>query len=199
MDAVPLSTAPTDNDQRLQQDLQQLRLQQAQIYSQMQAQMLKQNKGPSKFRTILGVVAGAAAGVFAPGLGGAIGTMVTGNGQSNSVNNLAALNAMNTFAANSGLAGNLAGSTTSSDSDLSSITNKIKDDFQQSNVERTNKLQQELSELRELEAQPNGLDPIKYLAFAEKTNAESEVLQATTAVAKSKHQAAMAAIQNIKD
>ena len=101
MDAVPLSTAPTDNDQRLQQDLQQLRLQQAQIYSQMQAQMLKQNKGPSKFRTILGVVAGAAAGVFAPGLGGAIGTMVTGNGQSNSVNNLAALNAMNTFAANS--------------------------------------------------------------------------------------------------
>ena len=183
------SPAPNDSDQSLQQELRQVRAQQAQLYSQMQAQMLKEAKGPSTFRKIMGTIAGAAANVFAPGLGGAIGNMVTGN-QSNSVNNLVTLNAMNTFATNAGLAGSLAGSASSGNIDASNAA------LQEANTEHLNTIQQELAEIAGL---PKGPDPVSFLALAEKTNTESEIFQATTAIAKAKHEAAMAAIQNIKD
>ncbi|RZU42245.1 hypothetical protein [Edaphobacter modestus] len=199
MDTLPLSTgssAPIDNDQGLQQELQQVRMQQAKIYSQMQAQMLKQSKGPGNFRKIMGVIAGAAAGAFAPGLGGAVGTMVIGNSQSNSVNNLVTLNAMNTFAANTGLAASLAGSTGSANINALSAANKSNAALQQANTDHLNAIQQELGEIAGL---PKGPDPVSFLALAEKTNTESEIFQATTAIAKAKHEAAMAAIQNIKD
>jgi hypothetical protein len=194
MDTVSTSTGSSsaaDNDQRLQQELDQAHLRQAQIYSQLQAQLLKQSKGPSGFRKVLGVVAGAAAGVFAPGLGNAVGSMVIGNSQSNSLNNLATLNAMNTFAANGGLA------ESSSFADASAATAaRAKASLQQTFTDSQERVNQELDELAKL---PKGPDPIAYLALAEKTNAEAEVFQATTAIAKAKHQAAMAAIQNIKD
>jgi hypothetical protein len=193
MDTIAPSTgspAPNDSDQSLQQELRQVRAQQAQLYSQMQAQMLKEAKGPSTFRKILGTIAGAAANVFAPGLGGAIGSMVTGNNQSNSVNNLVTLNAMNTFASNAGLAGSLAGSASSANIDASNAA------LQEANTEHLNTIQQELAEIAGL---PKGPDPVSFLALAEKTNTESEIFQATTAIAKAKHEAAMAAIQNIKD
>jgi hypothetical protein len=150
---------------------------------------LKEAKGPSTFRKILGTIAGAAANVFAPGLGGAIGSMVTGN-QSNSVNNLVTLNAMNTFATNAGLAGSLAGTASSGNIDPSNAA------LQEANTEHLNTIQQELAEIAGL---PKGPDPVSFLALAEKTNTESEIFQATTAIAKAKHEAAMAAIQNIKD
>ena len=193
MDTIAPSTgspAPNDSDQSLQQELRQVRAQQAQLYSQMQAQMLKESKGPSTFRKIMGTIAGAAANVFAPGLGGAIGSMVTGNSQSNSVNNLVMLNAMNTFAANTGLAGSLAGSASSAN------INAFNTALQDANTEHLNTIQQELAEIAGL---PKGPDPVSFLALAEKTNTESEIFQATTAIAKAKHEAAMAAIQNIKD
>ena len=193
MDTIAPSTgspAPNDSDQSLQQELRQVRAQQAQLYSQMQAQMLKEAKGPSTFRKILGTIAGAAANVFAPGLGGAIGSMVTGNKQSSSVNNLVTLNAMNTFASNAGLAGSLAGSASSANIDASNAA------LQEANTEHLNTIQQELAEIAGL---PKGPDPVSFLALAEKTNTESEIFQATTAIAKAKHEAAMAAIQNIKD
>ena len=198
MDTVPPSNGfspPDGNDQNLQQELQQVRVQQAQLYSQMQAQMLKEAKGPSTFRKIMGTIAGAAANVFAPGLGGAIGRMVMGNNQSNSVNNLVTLNAMNTFAANAGLAGGLAGSA-NSNLDALNAANKSNAALQEANTEHLNAIQQELSEIAGL---PKGPDPVSFLALAEKTNTESEIFQATTAIAKAKHEAAMAAIQNIKD
>jgi hypothetical protein len=156
----------------------------------MQAQMLKEAKGPSTFRKIMGTIAGAAANVFAPGLGGAIGNMVTGNNQSNSVNNLVTLNAMNTFASNAGLAGSLAGPAGSANINASNAA------LQEANTEHLNTIQQELAEIAGL---PKGPDPVSFLALAEKTNTESEIFQATTAIAKAKHEAAMAAIQNIKD
>ena len=193
MDTIAPSTgspAPNDSDQSLQQELRQVRAQQAQLYSQMQAQMLKEAKGPSTFRKIMGTIAGAAANVFAPGLGGAIGNMVTGNNQSNSVNNLVTLNAMNTFASNAGLAGSLAGSAGSANINASNAA------LQEANTEHLNTIQQELAEIAGL---PKGPDPVSFLALAEKTNTESEIFQATTAIAKAKHEAAMAAIQNIKD
>ncbi len=120
-------------------------MQQAQLYSQMQAQMLKQSKGPSNFRKIMGVVAGAAADVFAPGLGGAVGRMVIGNSQSNSVNNLVTLNAMNTFAANAGLAASLAGSTNSANINAFSAANNSNAALQEANTDHLNAIQQELS------------------------------------------------------
>lgn len=196
MDTVPPSSGystPNGDDQSLQQELQQVRVQQAQLYSQMQAQMLKQAKGPSTFRKIMGTIAGAAASVFAPGLGGAVGRMVMGNNQSNSVNNLVTLNAMNTFAANAGLAQDLAGS---ANLNALNAANKSNAALQEANTEHLNAIQQELSEIAGL---PKGPDPVSFLALAEKTNTESEIFQATTAIAKAKHEAAMAAIQNIKD
>jgi hypothetical protein len=186
--------APTDGDQGLQQELQQVRAQQAQLYSQMQAQLLKQSKGPSNFRKIMGVVAGAAADVFAPGLGGAVGRMVIGNSQSNSVNNLVTLNAMSTFAA--GLNGSVAGSVNSANINAFNTANNSNAALQEANTEHLNAIQLELSEIAGL---PKGPDPVSFLALAEKTNTESEIFQATTAIAKAKHEAAMAAIQNIKD
>jgi hypothetical protein len=116
--------------------------------------------------------------------------MVTGNNQSNSVNNLVTLNAMNTFATNAGLAGSLAGSASSGNIDASNAA------LQEANTEHLNTIQQELAEIAGL---PKGPDPVSFLALAEKTNTESEIFQATTAIAKAKHEAAMAAIQNIKD
>jgi hypothetical protein len=196
MDTVPPSSGystPNGDDQSLQQELQQVRVQQAQLYSQMQAQMLKQAKGPSTFRKIMGTIAGAAASVFAPGLGGAVGRMVMGNNQSNSVNNLVTLNAMNTFAANAGLAQDLSGS---ANLNALNAANKSNAALQEANTEHLNAIQQELSEIAGL---PKGPDPVSFLALAEKTNTESEIFQATTAIAKAKHEAAMAAIQNIKD
>ena len=196
MDTAPPSSGystPNGDDQSLQQELQQVRVQQAQLYSQMQAQMLKQAKGPSTFRKIMGTIAGAAASVFAPGLGGAVGRMVMGNNQSNSVNNLVTLNAMNTFAANAGLAQDLAGS---ANLNALNAANKSNAALQEANTEHLNAIQQELSEIAGL---PKGPDPVSFLALAEKTNTESEIFQATTAIAKAKHEAAMAAIQNIKD
>ncbi|HTF66820.1 MAG TPA: hypothetical protein VK638_29465 [Edaphobacter sp.] len=196
MDTISPTTgfpAPNDSDQGLQQEIQRVRLQQVQLYSQAQAQMLKQSKGPSNFRKIMGVVAGAAADVFAPGLGGAVGRMVIGNSQSNSVNNLVTLNAMNTFAASAGLAGDLGGSANSASINAANNSTAA---LQEANTEHLNAIQQELSELAGL---PKGPDPVSFLALAEKTNTESEIFQATTAIAKAKHEAAMAAIQNIKD
>jgi hypothetical protein len=196
MDTVPPSSGystPNGDDQSLQQELQQVRVQQAQLYSQMQAQMLKQAKGPSTFRKIMGTIAGAAASVFAPGLGGAVGRMVMGNNQSNSINNLVTLNAMNTFAANAGLAQDLTGS---ANLNALNAANKSNAALQEANTEHLNAIQQELSEIAGL---PKGPDPVSFLALAEKTNTESEIFQATTAIAKAKHEAAMAAIQNIKD
>jgi hypothetical protein len=189
-------SAPNDSDQGLQQELQQVRAQQVQLYSQMQAQMLKQSKGPSNFRKIMGVVAGAAADVFAPGLGGAVGRMVIGNSQSNSVNNLVTLNAMNAFAATAGLDGGVAGSANSANINALNAANNSNAALQEANTEHLNAIQQELSEIAGL---PKGPDPVSFLALAEKTNTESEIFQATTAIAKAKHEAAMAAIQNIKD
>jgi hypothetical protein len=188
--------APTDGDQALPQELQQVRAQQTQLYLQMQAQMLKQSKGPSNFRKIMSVVAGAAADVFAPGLGGAVGRMVIGNSQSSSVNNLVTLNAMNTFAANAGLNGSVAGSANSTNINAFNTANNSNAALQEANTEHLNAIQQELSEIAGL---PKGPDPVSFLALAEKTNTESEIFQATTAIAKAKHEAAMAAIQNIKD
>jgi len=185
--------APNDSDQGLQQEIQRIRLQQVQLYSQAQAQMLKQSKGPSNFRKIMGVVAGAAADVFAPGLGGAVGRMVLGNSQSNSVNNLVTLNAMNAFAANVGLSGDPGGSANSASINAANNSTAA---LQEANTEHLNAIQQELSQLAGL---PKGPDPVSFLALAEKTNTESEIFQATTAIAKAKHEAAMAAIQNIKD
>jgi hypothetical protein len=199
MSTIPPSTgfsAPNDNDQRLQQELQNVRVQQAQLYSQMQAQMLKQSKGPSAFRKVLGVIAGAAANAFAPGLGGAIGKMVIGNSQANSVSNLVTLNAMNTFAANAGLSGSLAGSANPASINAFNAANNSNAALQEANTEHLNAIQQELAEIAGL---PKGPDPVSFLALAEKTNTESEIFQATTAIAKAKHEAAMAAIQNIKD
>lgn len=196
MDTISPTTgfpAPNDSDQGLQQDIQRVRLQQVQLYSQAQAQMLKQSKGPSNFRKIMGVVAGAAADVFAPGLGGAVGRMVLGNSQSNSINNLVTLNAMNAFAANAGLSGDPGGSASSAG--INAATNSTAA-LQEANTEHLNAIQQELSDLAGL---PKGPDPVSFLALAEKTNTESEIFQATTAIAKAKHEAAMAAIQNIKD
>ena len=199
MDTIPPSTgfsAPNDSDQNLQQELQKVHAQQAQLYSQMQAQMLKEAKGPSTFRKIMGTIAGVAANAFAPGLGGAIGRMVMGNNQSSSANNLVTLNAMNTFAANAGLAGDLAGSANSANINALNAANKSNAALQEANTEHLNAIQQELSEVAGL---PKGPDPVSFLALAEKTNTESEIFQATTAIAKAKHEAAMAAIQNIKD
>lgn len=196
MDTIfPTTRFPTsnDSDQDLQQEIQRVRLQQVQLYSQAQAQMLKQSKGPSNFRKIMGVVAGAAADVFAPGLGGSIGRMVIGNSQSNSVNSLVTLNAMNTFAANAGLSGNLGESANSTGINAANSSTTA---LQEANTEHLNAIQQELSELAGL---PKGPDPVSFLTLAEKTNTESEIFQATTAIAKAKHEAAMAAIQNIKD
>jgi hypothetical protein len=68
--------------------------------------------------------------------------------------------------------------------------------MQQRTTEHLDAIQKELTELAGL---PKGPDPVSFLALAEKTNAESEIFQATTAIAKAKHEAAMAAIQNIKD
>jgi hypothetical protein len=199
MDTIPPPTgffAPNDSDQGLQQELQQVRTQQVQLYSQMQTQMLKQSKGPSNFRKIMGVVAGAAASVFAPGLGGAVGRMVIGNSQSSSANNLVTLNAMNTFAANAGLARSSADSASSVNINAFNAANNSNTALQEANTEHLNAIQQELSEIAGL---PKGPDPVAFLALAEKTNTESEIFQATTAIAKAKHEAAMAAIQNIKD
>jgi hypothetical protein len=199
MDTVPPSSGfstPDGGDQSLQQELQQARVRQAQLYSQMQTQMLKEAKGPGTFRKIMGTIAGAAANVFAPGLGGAIGRMVMGNNQSNSVNNLVTLNAMNTFAANAGLAGGLEGSANSANLEALNAANKSNAALQEANTEHLNAIQQELSEIAGL---PKGPDPVSFLALAEKTNTESEIFQATTAIGKAKHEAAMAAIQNIKD
>jgi hypothetical protein len=196
MDTISPTTgfpAPNDSDQGLQQEIQRIRLQQVQLYSQAQAQMLKQSKGPSNFRKIMGVVAGAAADVFAPGLGGAVGRMVLGNSQSNSVNNLVTLNAMNAFAANVGLSGDPGGSANSASINAANNSTAA---LQEANTEHLNAIQQELSQLAGL---PKGPDPVSFLALAEKTNTESEIFQATTAIAKAKHEAAMAAIQNIKD
>jgi hypothetical protein len=183
---------PEDNDQALQREMQQARLQQAQLYTQMQAQLLKQSKGPSAFRKIMGAITGVAANVFAPGLGGAVGGMIMGNNQSSSVNNLVALNALNTFGANAGLNGNAAASNQSA---LNAM-NASNAAMQQRTTEHLDAIQKELTELAGL---PKGPDPVSFLALAEKTNAESEIFQATTAIAKAKHEAAMAAIQNIKD
>jgi ribosomal protein L9 len=199
MDAISSSTGsttPVDSDQSLQREIDQVRMRQAQIYSQMQDQLMKQSKGPSGFRKVLGVLAGAAAGVFAPGLGNAVGTMVMGNSQANSVNSLVTLNAMNTFAANAGLAGNLAGSANSANLSTFNAANDSNKALQEANTAHLNAIQQELTELAGL---PKGPDPVSFLALAEKTNTESEIFQATTAIAKAKHEAAMAAIQNIKD
>jgi hypothetical protein len=199
MDTIPPPTgfsAPNESDQGLQQELQQVRMQQVQLYSQIQTQMLKQSKGPSNFRKIMGVVAGAAASVFAPGLGGAVGRMVIGNSQSNSGNNLVTLNAMNTFAANAGLARSSADSANSGNITAFNAANDSNTALQETNTEHLNAIQQELSEIAGL---PKGPDPVAFLALAEKTNTESEIFQATTAIAKAKHEAAMAAIQNIKD
>jgi len=159
----------------------------------MQAQFLKQSKGPSAFRKILGAVTGVAANIFAPGLGGAIGNMIGGSGnQTNSVNNLVALNAMNTFAANAGLngAGAAANTTALNEANASNAA------MQKANTEHLEAIQKELGEIAGLPKEP---DPVSFLALAEKTNTESEIFQATTAIAKAKHEAAMAAIQNIKD
>jgi hypothetical protein len=199
MDTIPPSTgfsAPDETNQSAQQELQNVRVQQAQLYSQMQAQMLKQSKGPGTFRKIMGVIAGAAANVFAPGLGGAIGRMVMGNSQSDSVNNLVTLNAMNTFAANSGLAGSLAGTANPANNNAVNAANNSNAALQEANADHLNAIQQELAEIAGL---PKGPDPVSFLALAEKTNTESEIFQATTAIARAKHEAAMAAIQNIKD
>jgi hypothetical protein len=185
--------ASNDNDQALQEQLQKTRLQQAQLYAQMQAQLLKQSKGPSTFRKLLGAVTGVAANIFAPGLGGAIGNMIGGGGnQTNSVNNLVALNAMNTFAANAGLngAGSAANTTALNEANASNAA------MQKANTEHLEAIQKELAEVAGLPKEP---DPVSFLALAEKTNTESEIFQATTAIAKAKHEAAMAAIQNIKD
>jgi hypothetical protein len=198
LDTFPLTngvSASNDNDQALQEQLKQARLQQTQLYTQMQAQLLQQSKGPSAFRKIMGAITGVSAGVFAPGLGGAIGNMVTGSNQTNSVNNLVALNAMNTFAANAGLGGNLA-ATNAGNINALNEANASNAALQKANTEHLEAIQKELTDLAGL---PKGPDPVSFLALAEKTNTESEIFQATTAIAKAKHEAAMAAIQNIKD
>jgi hypothetical protein len=180
----------------MQRELQTARVQQAQLYSQVQAQLLKQSKGPSTFRKVMGVIAGAAANVFAPGLGGAIGRMVMGNSQSDSVSNMVTLNAMNSLAANAGLAGSVAGTANPANINASNAANDSNAALQKANTDHLNAIQQELAEIAGL---PKGPDPVSFLALAEKTNTESEIFQATTAIAKAKHEAAMAAIQNIKD
>src|SRR6201989_3105852 len=106
----------------------------------------------------MGVVAGAAANVLAPGLGGAVGRMVIGNSESNSVNSLVTLNAMNTFAANAGLSGNLGGSAISASL---SAANSSTAALQEANTEHLNAIQQELSELAGL---PKGPDAVSFLA-----------------------------------
>jgi hypothetical protein len=153
---------------------------------------------PSTFRKILGAVTGVAAGIFAPGLGGAIGNMVAGSNQTNSVNNLVALNAMNKFAANAGLGGNPARGAATNASNINALNeaNASNAALQKMNTEHLDAIQKELTDLAGL---PKGPDPVSFLALAEKTNTESEIFQATTAIAKAKHEAAMAAIQNIKD
>jgi hypothetical protein len=183
LSTIPGFSDPNTNESKLQQDIDQARLQQMQVQTQLQAQMLKQSKGPSTFRKVLGAITGVAANIVAPGLGGAIGNMIMG-GNKPPVASFSGLNA-------AGLPGSTAG--------LDEITNAMAQ-----NNAATEKLvaegikynQNEMSELANI---PKGPDPVAVLALTEKTNEQSEIFQATSAVAKAKHEAAMAAIQNIKD
>lgn len=161
---------PNSSEAKLQEQLQQAQLRQTQL----EAQLLKQSKGPSAFRKVLGVVAGGAANFFAPGLGGAIGSMIMGSNQPSVIP-----------------PGALAG------------PDQIGTMMQQSQatLEKMTAaaIQHDQDEMAELAALPKGPDPVAFLALEEKTNEQSAIFQATSAVAKAKHEAAMAAIQNIKD
>jgi hypothetical protein len=103
---------------------------------------------------------------------------------------------MNSLAANAGLAGSVAGTANPANINASNAANDSNAALQKANTDHLNAIQQELAEIAGL---PKGPDPVSFLALAEKTNTESEIFQATTAIAKAKHEAAMAAIQNIKD
>jgi hypothetical protein len=167
----------------MQQELEQARLQQVQTQTQLQAQLLKQAKGPSGFRKILGAVTGVAAGLFAPGLGGAIGNMIIG-GNRPAVANFGGFSP-------TGLPGGTAG--------LDQISSAMAQNNAATEQLVAAGIKYNQNEMAELAALPKGPDPVAFLALTEKTNHESEIFQATSAVAKAKHEAAMAAIQNIKD
>jgi len=173
----PGFSGPADSESKLQQELDQARLQQVQVQTELQAQLLKQSKGPSTFRKVLGAVTGVAANLVAPGLGSAIGNMIMGG------NKFANFNGLNA----AGLPGSNPVLNELAQND--SITDKLVAD----NLKRTQ------DEMAEIAALPKGPDPVALLALTEKTNEQSEIFQATSAVAKAKHEAAMAAIQNIKD
>jgi hypothetical protein len=177
---------PSSNNAKLHEELQQAQLHQTQVQTQLQAQLLKQSKGPSTFRRVLGAVVGTAAGFFVPGLGGAIGSMIMGNNRPVVIP-----------------PGALPGTGPGAGIDLSAGLNQIEQAMQQNQaaMEKTvqSGIQNNRNEMAELAALPKGPDPVAFLALTEKTNEQSEIFQATSAVAKAKHEAAMAAIQNIKD
>jgi hypothetical protein len=186
----PLGSA-SESSQELQQQIEQSRLQQAELNNQLQMQLLQQSRGPSAFRKVLGAVAGVSAGILAPGLGSAIGSMIMGSGNnSNAVANLMAMNALNAQQA----ASSRQGYTTPPG--LSDPMAESDAKMQKMMQDHMNQIQKEWTEMENLPKLP---DQVAFLALQEKVSNESAIFQATSAIAKAKHQAAMAAIQNIKD
>jgi hypothetical protein len=175
---------PSNSNANLHEELQQAQLHQTQVQTQLQAQLLKQSKGPSTFRKVLGTIVGTAAGFMVPGLGGAIGSIIMGNNRPVVIPQ-----------------GALPG--TGPGTDLNAGVNQIEQTMQQNQAAMEKMVQSGIqynqNEMAELAALPRGPDPVAFLALTEKTNEQSEIFQATSAVAKAKHEAAMAAIQNIKD
>lgn len=168
----------------LEEEIQQARLRQTQVQTQLEAQMLKQSKGPGAFRKVMGAIAGGAAGFFAPGLGGAISNMIAGGYRSTAAIATPGLSGMPSPAETAG---------------LDAIATSMQDSAAATQKLVAQGIQYNQDELAKIAALPQGPDPVAFLALAEKTNEQSEIFQATSAVAKAKHEAAMAAIQNIKD
>jgi len=184
MDTIP---GTPDSSSSLQQELQQAQLRQAQLQSQLETQLLKQSKGPSGFRKVLGAVTGAAAGFMVPGLGGAIGNMIMGSNRP-VVIPPGALPGTGLGASSPGV-----------DLGIAQIAQSMQESQAATEKVVAAGIQHNEDEMAELAALPKGPDPVAFLALTEKTNEQSEIFQATSAVAKAKHEAAMAAIQNIKD
>lgn len=175
---------PSGSEPSLEQELQQARLRQTQVQTQLEAQLLKRSKGPGAFRKVMGAIAGGAASLVAPGLGGAISNMIVGGYGSATTISSPGLNALPSPEETVG---------------LDAITKSMQDNAAAMQKLVASGIQYNQDEIAKIASLPKGPDPVAFLALAEKTNEQSEIFQATSAVAKAKHEAAMAAIQNIKD
>jgi hypothetical protein len=194
---TPLSTTPgfsnpSNSESVLQQELDQARLQQMQVQTQLQSQLLKQSKGPGTFRKVLGAITGVAANIVAPGLGSAIGNMIMGNNRP-AVANFGGLNAGTVPGNAAGLGGAAGMDQLNTALALNNSTTDNLDKYFADTIKQSHDMMDEIAAL------PKGPDPVAFLAWQEKQSEQSEIFQATSAVAKTKHEAAMAAIQNIKD